>query len=106
MADCISVLSLLRRPRLLIRAARFALPEYDRRRDLRRILGAPPPEGVRATLAWLIEREAAAEARRQDGDPAYDVAGHVELLVALMAEARLAQAAAAPAPALPAPQPS
>lgn len=79
----------LRRPRLLIRAARFGLSDFRRERDLRRILSdAAPPPGM-ATLARLLDLEEALEAERTTGVTTYRPARHVEALIALMAEARL-----------------
>ncbi|MFN3646644.1 MAG: DUF6477 family protein [Gemmobacter sp.] len=88
MTEPLSLFASLRRPRLMIRAARAGLAEYRRDRDLKRLLGATPaPERA---LPALLDAEARAEQTRQTGDAAYSIARHVELLIALMAEARLA----------------
>ena len=87
MTETLCLVEAIRRPRLMIRAARLGLAEYRRERDLRRLLGATP--GPDRALPALIEAEARAEATRQGGDAAYSIAAHVELLIALMAEARL-----------------
>lgn len=81
----------LRRPALLIRAARAGLPLYRRARDLRRLLGADTPPAPARALAALTALEAECEARRHD-DPGYDAAQHVTVLIALLAEARLCPA--------------
>lgn len=82
-----SPLASLRRPRLMIRAARMGITDYRRDRDLRRLLGAlPSPD--RAFDA-LLAAEARAEATRQSGDATYSIAAHVDLLIALLAEARM-----------------
>lgn len=89
MKDFTVLLASLRRPRLLIRAARFGLEQYDRARDLKRVISSvtlPPPEQA---LTRLIECEAELEATRKTGDASYSVARHVDVLIALMAEARL-----------------
>ena len=89
MTDILGVLKSLRRPRLLIRAARFGLRDYNRDRDLRRLVkteGLPGPTG---TVPALLSEEARIEQTRRDGDAAYSPARHVELLIALIAEARL-----------------
>ncbi len=89
MSDVLSVLGALRRPRLLIRAARFGLCDYNRDRDLRRLTQADTlPTPARAIPA-LIETEAELEEIRRAGDASYSVARHVEVLIAIMAEARL-----------------
>lgn len=85
------------RPRLLLRTARIGMQDYDRSRDLKRILRLPatPPAGP-GTLAVLLELEALHEDRRtrppaEIGNP-WRAARHVEVLVALMAESRLLEA--------------
>jgi hypothetical protein len=65
MTDFSTILKDLRRPRLLIRAARHGLSDYRR------------------------DREAEIEGNRQTGSACYNVARHIEVLIALMAEARL-----------------
>ncbi|MBN8633420.1 MAG: hypothetical protein J0L76_21500 [Rhodobacterales bacterium] len=87
MTDCSTLLATLRRPRLLMRAARFGLAEYRRERDLRRyVTGAASPED---TVSSLLSVEARLEATRIAGDAAYSVARHIEVLIALLAEAQL-----------------
>jgi hypothetical protein len=87
MTDFRSRLSALRRPRLLLNAARHGLADYRRDRDLRRLIDATvPPE---AALPRLFSEEDLLEDRRRAGDAAYPVGRHIEVLVALMAEARL-----------------
>lgn len=89
MTDLIQILANIHRPRLLIRAARFGIEEYCRERDLKRLTGADTlPSPVRA-ISNLIEKEALIETTRKSGDAAYRVSKHVEVLIALMAEARL-----------------
>ncbi|AJE46943.1 DUF6477 family protein [Celeribacter indicus] len=96
MTDVATLLSNLRRPRLLIRAARLGLADYNRNRDLLRVMrSATVPSPLRAVSA-LIEEEARIEESRRSGTGAYDVVRHVDLLIALMAEARLLPPAGAP----------
>ena len=87
MTDFRALLSDLRRPRLLIRAARFGLAEYHRERDLRRLL-ANPSSPERA-VPRLLQEEEQLEETRHAGDATYSVALHIEVLIALMAEVRL-----------------
>ena len=87
MSDFRTLLSELRRPRLLMRAARFGMEEYRRDRDLRRLMdGNLQPE---RTVPRLLCEEALMEDTRRRGDAGYSVARHIEVLIALMAEARL-----------------
>lgn len=88
MTDPMTLFAAIRRPRLMIRAARLGLSDYRRDRDLRRLLGmagAAPDRAFRA----LLEAEEQAEITRISGDAGYSIARHVDLLIALMAEARL-----------------
>lgn len=79
----------LRRPRLLINAARFGLSRYNREWILTRIFGGTPPVPGRRCIADLVEREAAHDRARRDGAAGYSIAEHVEVLTALLAETRL-----------------
>ncbi|AZL57694.1 hypothetical protein EI545_01845 [Tabrizicola piscis] len=87
MSDFRMVLANLRRPRLLMRAARFGLGDYRRERDLRRLVrcGLSPEE----TVPTLMSVEAELEETRLAGDMSYSCARHIEVLIALLAEARL-----------------
>ena len=87
MSDFCKTLASLRRPRLLTHAARFGLGDYRRERDLRRLVrcGDSPEE----TVPTLLSVEERLEATRQAGDASYSVARHIEVLIALLAEARL-----------------
>ena len=87
MSDFRMILANLRRPRLLMRAARFGLGDYRRERDLRRLVRCSlSPED---TVPSLMSVEAALEETRLAGDMAYSVTRHIEVLIALLAEARL-----------------
>lgn len=82
----------LRRPALLIRAARFGVQDYRRERDLKRLLGALPGPGP--ALARLMAEEATLEEERCLGEAGYDLRHHLDLLIAMMGEARLLPAEA------------
>ncbi len=87
MTDFRALLADLRRPRMLICAARCGLGDYRRERDLRRLIDVvAPPE--RSLTRLLCEEERIEEIRR-NGDTSYSVARHIEVLIALMAEVRL-----------------
>jgi hypothetical protein len=87
MSDLRILLANLRRPRLLMHAARFGLGEYRRERDLRRLVkGTPTAE---ETLPRLIEAERHLEDTRLSGDASYSIARHIDVLIALLAEAQL-----------------
>ncbi|WP_343079018.1 DUF6477 family protein [Ostreiculturibacter nitratireducens] len=89
MTDPAARVAELRRPRLLVRAARFGLSEYNRARDLKRLIRSPvAPAPERAVPALLAEEEQLEETRLA-GDAAYSISRHIEILIALMAEVRL-----------------
>ena len=88
----------LSRPRLLVDAARHGMPDYQRRRDLRRILRVAIPADAASALRKLIPLEADIERRRVTGGRGYTSARHVDVLIALMSEARDYKAKAPRAP--------
>ncbi|MEX0348515.1 MAG: DUF6477 family protein [Paracoccaceae bacterium] len=96
MQDLNTMLSTLRRPRLLIRAARHGVQEYSRERHLPRILGYGALPRPAAALVRLIELERALDERRRDDDAGYSVIRHLDLLIAMMGEAQLLKASRAP----------
>lgn len=99
--NALAELTALRRPRLMLRTARFGTMDYLRETDLRRILRLPatPAPGVQ-TLRQLMDLEARHEALRtrpphEIGNP-WRAARHIEVLIALIAEARLLAEAVSP----------
>ena len=92
MQDLVSMISTLRRPALLIRAARFGVEDYDRGRHLTRILKTTTPPRPGAAVVRLIEMEADLETRRQGKAAEYSVARHLDVLIALLGEARVLRA--------------
>ena len=89
MTDFMKILSNVRRPRLLIRAARFGVPDYERGRDLKRVINSPDTPSPARAMSCLMTEEARLEDIRKTGDATYSVARHVEVLIALMAEVQL-----------------
>ena len=92
MQDLMTMITTLRRPRLLTRAAKIGARDYDRDRHLQRILGYGAMPGSGAALIRLIEMEKEQDTRRQDNDAAYSLVRHLDLLIALIGEAQLFQA--------------
>ncbi|MDX1823033.1 MAG: DUF6477 family protein [Paracoccaceae bacterium] len=108
MTDLLDHLDHLRRPRLLIRAARIGAEDYRRETHLPRLLGhGDLPRSILA-LARLIESEAVLDDCRRAGDAGYSVIRHLDVMIAMIGEARIIRAAhpalvrprAAPAPVL------
>ena len=93
MTDFASVLTALRRPKILIRAARAGVVDYRRERDLRRLLRTAKVQATRPALDSLIAEENRLESNRTSGEATYSIQRHVAVLTALIAEARLLPAA-------------
>lgn len=89
MTDTRSLLATLQRPRLLIRAARHGLVDYRRDRDLRRLIGTATAPSPDVSVPRLMSEEERMESIRCSGDAGYSLVRHIEVLIALMAEARL-----------------
>lgn len=94
MNDILSLVTKLKRPRLLVQTARHGLDAYSRETQLPRILhcAAPPRTGQAILLLLELEREMNDRRVVERGD--YSISEHVALLVAIMAEARLLRAPA------------
>jgi hypothetical protein len=92
MTDYITTVQQLKRPKMLIHAARMGVTDYRRERDLRR-LGhmSLPPE---LALPHLLQAEEQAEDKRCRGDMGYSPLQHIDLLIAVLAELRLLPRAA------------
>ena len=90
--DVLDHLDTLRRPRLLIRAARIGLQDHGHDGHLRRLL----PDGATGrgagALRALIGIEAEIDAQRRAGAAGYSACRHVDVLIAMMGEARLLRA--------------
>lgn len=89
MPDFRALLAELRRPRLLIRAARCGIADYRRERDLKRLIDTGGRTTPETALPRLFSEEERLEDTRRAGDLGYSLSRHIEVLIALMAEARL-----------------
>ncbi|MDC0656781.1 DUF6477 family protein [Leisingera sp. SS27] len=87
MQDVLSRVSLLRRPRILARAARLGACNYCRKRDLRRILGYGEVPKPAAAVMLLLELEDGLNKARKTGEAGYSMIRHVDVLIALAGEA-------------------
>lgn len=94
MENAVATLQTLRRPTLLVRAARHALREYERDICLKRLLPGYAALSPRDAIALLLEREAALDHARREGTMGYSAARHIEVIMALIGEARLAESEA------------
>jgi hypothetical protein len=82
----------LRRPSLLIRAARAGQSGWRRERDLPRLLRSDRYPQPGAALPRLRAEEAQMNAARKEGAADYDLQRHVLLMIAILAEMRSALA--------------
>lgn len=96
MQDAVTRVSLLRRPRILSRAARLGAANYCRQRDLRRILGYGGLPKPAAAVMRLLEMESALNTARKAGEAGYSMIRHVDVLIALAGEAACLRAPGRP----------
>lgn len=89
MTDLSLILAALRRPKILIRAARAGVADYRRDRDLKRLLRHRPEAASGQALTTLLSEENELEAIRAAGEATYNLHRHIAVLTAILAEARL-----------------
>jgi hypothetical protein len=89
MTDLHAIVAELKRPRLLIRAARAGLADYNRARDLKRLMRTAEAPGPERAVSALLAEEQRLEETRRNGDAAYSFARHIDVLIAVLAETRL-----------------
>lgn len=77
----------LKRPNILVRAARVALNNFQRDATLTRIFGYVPAGPSQDLISDLIEREGQINTQRKSGDVTYNIARHITVLTALISEA-------------------
>ncbi len=92
MDDLLTKLDSMKRPRLLIRAARIGMAEYRRDVDLKRHLGYGPLPRSNTALARLVELESGMNEQRRAKNASYSSVKHVDVLIAMMGEARIMRA--------------
>ena len=100
MQDPLSMVAMLRRPALLIRAARHGVRDYRRETHLPRILNYARVPRPAEALIMLIEREGELNQARLDDSATYSLPRHVDILIALMGESQALRAARQAATAL------
>ncbi len=87
MTEFAAILSDLRRPKILIRAARSGVSDYRRDRDLKRLVH-DRGQTHQDTLTPLLAEENRLEEVRTSGGATYNIQRHVAVLTAILAEAR------------------
>ena len=93
MQDALTLQQRLHRPRLLMRAARIGAEDYRRAAHLPRLLGYGNLPRHTQALMRLMEIEAELNAQRIDDESAYNLLRHIDVLIAIVGEARIMQAA-------------
>lgn len=88
MIDVLTQLNALKRPRLLINAARLGMSDYNRDTHLVRYLGEEISSDYVTVLRQLMALEHDLDQERRDRAASYSVARHVEIMIAMMTEAR------------------
>ncbi len=91
MINPMTVLNNLRRPKILIQAARLGMANYNREEDLRFIMRTSATPAPNQAIETLLDREKNLETSRKDGKAEYSVHEHIRVLTAILAEARLPQ---------------
>jgi len=86
MSDLLHVFNKLRRPRILIRAARIGAQDYRRDRDIKRLLHINRVPAPGAGMTYLLAIEQELETIRIAGFATYSISKHVEILAALVIE--------------------
>lgn len=89
MFNIIDLLENLRRPKILVRAAKLGLQEYNRETHLKKITRSPVTGSSNAIIDRLLVQENTLEDARRKGDASYNVQHHIRVLTAVLAEARL-----------------
>lgn len=92
MSDILHRLDHLRRPRLLIRAARIGAEDYRRDIHLPRLLGHGALPRHSLALARLMEIETMMDESRRALNADYSTIRHVEVMIAVISEARILRA--------------
>ena len=86
MQDITTMMTDLRRPRLLIRAARLGKQDYLRERHLRRLLPQRALPRPAEAVMRLFEIERDMNEQRLMDDAGYSLPRHLDVLIALLAE--------------------
>lgn len=94
MLDLQTRIATLERPQLLARTARFGADDYRRDTHLRRILGCERLPKHGPAVVQLLDREAEMDQLRTSKSGDYRPARQVEVLIAILGEARLMRATA------------
>ena len=84
-----SILANLKRPKILVNAARLGMANYDRDADLRFIVKTTKTPNHEVAIEALLTREGELEDNRKNAQASYSVHEHIRVLTALLSEVRL-----------------
>lgn len=96
MQDIQTLLGNLKRPRLLVRTARIGAEDYRREAHLRRALGNTQLPRPAQAIMRLMDIEKEQNEMRRTRSAHYSAMRHVDVLIALMGEARALRAISMP----------
>lgn len=96
MKDINSYINDLRRPKLLVHAARHSLAGYDRTTHLARYMPIDPVPGPGVALMKLFDLEREMNDTRLAKTGTYIPSRHIDILVAIMSESQLLRATSQP----------
>jgi len=88
MQDALTILHKLRRPKMLMRAAQIGVAEYKRVAHLPRLLGYGRMPKQSEAILKLIEIEKNLKALRKAGGIRRQSARHIDVMIAIVGEAR------------------
>lgn len=74
------------RPKILMQAAKIGLQTYRRETDLKKILGSRGTSDQNQIISQLSDREIKREEARKNGNAAYDMNKHIQIMTALLQE--------------------
>ncbi len=74
------------RPKILMQAAKISLQTYRRETDLKKILGSRGTSDQNQIISQLSDREIELEEARKNGNAAYDMNKHIQIMTALLQE--------------------
>lgn len=89
MLDILGMVRTLKRPGLLVRAAKFGIDDYRRDHMLPRLLKTDAAPRPGEALMMLMDVEGLLDEQRRTNEAAYRPSQHISVLTALMGEARV-----------------
>lgn len=76
----------VKRPKILLQAAKIGLTTYSRNRDLKRLFKVQEIPQPKQIIKRLLKNEMTLEEARRTGNAAYDMKKHIQVMTALLQE--------------------